>query len=180
MYQKQNGCHPCGGCIPNKARLSRPASGKPAGLAAYGGLYNSGTQLVFFTAADVPVQVKRNTPMPLKNVTAVNNSLTVQTAGDYEINYNILLNTSQASTAAAAVRRNGEILTQTRGSQTLAEDDTANLSFDGRLSASVIVPLSPGDVLDLVLLIVRTLPDNLNAIINNNANATLSIKKLDS
>ena len=26
----------------------------------------------------------------------------------------------------------------------------------------------------------RTLPDNLNAIINNNANATLSIKKLDS
>lgn len=118
--------------------------------------------------------------MPLKNVTAVNNSLTVQTAGDYEINYNILLNTSQASTAAAAVRRNGEILTQTRGSQTLAEDDTANLSFDGRLSASVIVPLSSGDVLDLVLLIVRTLPDNLNAIINNNANATLSIKKLDS
>ena len=104
MYQKQNGCHPCGGCIPNKARLSRPASGKPAGLAAYGGLYNSGTQLVFFTAADVPVQVKLNTPMPLKNVTAVNNSLTVQTAGDYEINYNILLNTSQASTAAAAVR----------------------------------------------------------------------------
>ena len=57
MYQKQNSCHPCGGCIPNKARLSRPASGKPAGLAAYGGLYNSGTQLVFFTAADVPVQV---------------------------------------------------------------------------------------------------------------------------
>lgn len=114
--------------------------------------------------------------MPLKNVTAVNNSLTVQTAGDYEINYNILLNTSQASTAAAAVRRNGEILTQTRGSQTLAEDDTANLSFDGRLSASIIVPLSSGDVLDLVLLIVRTLPDNLNAIINNNANATLSIK----
>ncbi|WP_141709402.1 BclA C-terminal domain-containing protein [Eisenbergiella tayi] len=180
MYQKQNGCHPCGGCIPNKARPSRPASGKPAGLAAYGGLYNSGTQLVFFTAADVPVQVKLNTPMPLKNVTAVNNSLTVQTAGDYEINYNILLNTSQASTAAAAVRRNGDILTQTRGSQTLAEDDTANLSFDGRLSASVIVPLSSGDVLDLVLLIVRTLPDNLDAIVNNNANATLSIKKLDS
>ena len=110
MYQKQNGCHPCGGCIPNKARLSRPASGKPAGLAAYGGLYNSGTQLVFFTAADVPVQVKLNTPMPLKNVTAVNNSLTVQTAGDYEINYNILLNTSQASTAAAAVAGTGKSL----------------------------------------------------------------------
>lgn len=149
-------------------------------MTAYGGIYNAGTQLVFFTAADTPVQVRLNTAMPLKNVTAGgNNTLTIQLAGNYELQYNILLNTSRASTAAVGVRKNGEMLQVTRGSQTMAIDDTTNISYDGRLSASVIVPLAAGDVLDLAISIVRTLPANLDAIINGYANAALTVKNLD-
>lgn len=61
----------------------------------------------------------------------------------------------------------------------MAVDDTTGISYDGRLSCSLIVSLSAGDVLDLVISIVRTLPANLDAAINGYANATLSIKKLD-
>ena len=61
----------------------------------------------------------------------------------------------------------------------MAADDTTGLSFDGRLSASTIVTLAAGDVLDLVVSVVRTLPPNPDAVINGYANATLSVKKLD-
>ncbi len=154
-----------------------PAS---SGLNAYGGLYNGSTQLVFFTAPDAYVQVRLNTAFPEKNVTAnTNNTLTVQQDGDYEINYNLLMNTSKPVTIGTGVRRNGTILPQTRGSQTLALDDTTSISYDGRITGSVIVALQAGDVLDLAVSTVRTLPDNLDAIINGNANATLTIKRLD-
>lgn len=45
-----------------------------SGLTAYGGLYNAGTQLVFFTAADTPIPVQLNAAMPLHNVVAGGNS----------------------------------------------------------------------------------------------------------
>lgn len=108
-----------------------------------------------------------------------NNTLTIQRTGNYEINYNILLNTSKAATAAVAVRRNGTVIPVTRGSQTMAVDNTTTLSYDGRLSASVITPLSGGDVIDLAIAIVRTLPENLDTIINGYANAALTVKYLD-
>ena len=107
------------------------------------------------------------------------NTLTILENGDYEVSYNILLNTSRAATAAVGVRRNGTMIAQTRGSQTMAVDDTTTLSYDGRLSASSIVSLSAGDVLDLAISIVRMLPDNLDAVINGAANCTLTVVKLD-
>lgn len=149
------------------------------GLSAYGGLYNSSVQLLFFTAPDTPIQVRLNTPLPLKNVTAGANALTVSTSGVYEVNYNLLLNTSRAVDVAAAVRRNGVVIPETRGSQTLAIDDTTTISYDGRLSASTIVALNAGDVIDLSLEVLRTIPANLDAILNSYANATLTLKKID-
>ena len=158
-----------------------PSGTSASGLSAYGGLYHSGTQLVFFTAADTEVQISLNTAMPLYNVTAGgNNTLTVQQAGDYEITYQILLNTSSAVTAAVAVRRNGTAIASTRGSQTMAIDDTTSLAYDGRLSCDAIVSLAAGDVLDLTISILRTLPSGLDAVINGNANASLTVKKLNS
>ena len=77
------------------------------------------------------------------------------------------------------VRRNGTIIPQTRGSQTLSFDSVAVLSFDGRLSGSTIVTLSAGDTLDLVIAVLNTLPPNLDAAINGNVNACLTVKKLD-
>lgn len=153
--------------------------GPAGGASAYGGLYQAGTQLVTFPAADTYVQVRLNTPMPMKDVSSsAANSLTIQQAGDYEINYNVLLSTSQAADVGIGVRRNGVILAQTRGSQTLAVDSTTTISYDGRLSASTIVTLAAGDVLDLAIQVIRTLPANLDAAINGYANAALSVKKL--
>lgn len=154
----------------------------PSGVvnSVYGGLNNSSTQLVFFTAADTYVQVRLNTALPSNSVTpnSANNTLTILESGDYEINYNILLNTSQAVDAAVAVRANNTVLTTTRGSQTIAIDSSTNISYDGRLSASTIVTLQAGDILDLAIQIIRTLPTGLDAVINGNANATLTVKKL--
>ncbi len=127
------------------------------------------------------IPVSLNTAMPAKGVSyPAANTLVVETEGDYEINYNILLNTSKPVTVSIGVRQNGTMVQQTRGSQTLATDDTTGISYDGRLVCSTIVHLNAGDTLDLVISILRTLPDNLDAIINGNANATLTVKKLDS
>lgn len=158
-----------------------PAGSTSSGLAAYGGLYNTNTQLLFFTQADMYIPVSLNTAMPAKGVSyPAANTLVVETEGDYEINYNILLNTSKPVTVSIGVRQNGTMVQQTRGSQTLATDDTTGISYDGRLVCSTIVHLNTGDTLDLVISVLRTLPDNLDAIINGNANATLTVKKLDS
>ena len=158
-----------------------PAGSTSSGLAAYDGLYNTNTQLLFFTQADMYIPVSLNTAMPAKGVSyPAANTLVVETEGDYEINYNILLNTSKPVTVSIGVRQNGTMVQQTRGSQTLATDDTTGISYDGRLVCSTIVHLNAGDTLDLVISVLRTLPDNLDAIINGNANATLTVKKLDS
>ena len=158
-----------------------PAGSTSSGLAAYGGLYNTNTQLLFFTQADMYIPVSLNTAMPAKGVSyPAASTLVVETEGDYEINYNILLNTSKPVTVSIGVRQNGTMVQQTRGSQTLATDDTTGISYDGRLVCSTIVHLNAGDTLDLVISVLRTLPDNLDAIINGNANATLTVKKLDS
>jgi hypothetical protein len=126
------------------------------------------------------VPVKLNSSMPLKNMTADDsNGLLIAVTGNYEVNYNLLLNTSRGVTAAAAIRRNGETIPSTRGSQTMAIDNTSNISYDGRLSASAIIPLTAGDRVDLAVSIVRSLPAGLDAVINGYANAAFSLKYLD-
>ncbi len=158
-----------------------PQGTTSSGLAAYGGIYNPASQLLFFTQADAYIPIVLGSTMPAREVSyPAANTLSVNDAGDYEINYNILLNTSKAVNVTAGVRKNGTLIPQTRGSQTLAADDTTGLSFDGRLSCSTIVTLAANDVLDLAIAVLRTLPENLDAVINGNANASLTVKKLDS
>ena len=152
-----------------------------AGLAAYGGLYNAGTQLVFFTQPNTYVKVQLNRALVLHNVTAdpTSSTLTVLQEGDYEINYNVLMNASRAIDVAVAVRNGGSVIAQTRGSQTLAVDSTTTLSYDGRLSGSTIVHLLPQSVLDLSVQILNTVPSGLDVAINGYVNATLTVKKLN-
>lgn len=145
----------------------------------YGGIYNPSTQLVFFTAPDTYVQVRLASALPSNNVTPnANNTLTIEETGTYEISYNILLSTSAAVDAGIAVRNNGIVIAQTRGSQTLAVDSTTTISYDGRLSGTTLVNLQSGDVLDLAIQIIRTLPTGLDAVINGNVNATLVVHKV--
>ena len=156
-----------------------PAGASSAGLAAYGGMYNSSTQLLAFTAVNAYLRLQLNTLMPMKNVTAGPNQLTIQNEGDYEINYNLLVNTNRAVDVAAVVRNNGTPITQTRAVQTLAIDNTTTLAYDGRLNCSTIVHLTAGSVLDLAMAVLNTLPAGLDAAVSGNANATLSVKRLD-
>ena len=146
---------------------------------AYGGLYNSSTQLVSFSAVNTYVRLNLNTALPSSNVTAANNTITIIEAGDYEINYNILANVNRASTLVSAVRRNGVAISNTSGAYTLSIDSATGISHDARLSASTIVTLQAGDVLDLALQVVNNLPTGMNTIVNGNANATLTVKKLN-
>lgn len=152
-----------------------------AGLNAYGGLYHAGTQLVFFTQPNTYVKVRLNRALPLFNVAVDTDSgtLTVLQEGDYEINYNVLMNASRAIDVAVAVRSGGSVITQTRGSQTLAVDSTTTLSYDGRLSGSTIVHLGAQDVLDLAVQVLNTVPTGLDTAINGYVNATLTVKKLN-
>lgn len=111
-------------------------------------------------------------------MTATANTLVIQTPGDYEINFNVLLNTSKPAEVGFAVRLNGTPLPQGRGSQSMAVDNATTLSYDGRLSGSTLATLAAGDTLDLALQVLRTLPSNLDAIVNSRANATLTAKKI--
>ena len=106
-------------------------------------------------------------------------SWVIPQAGDYEISYNLLMSTDAAADIGVAVRNNGTIIPQTRGAQTLAIDDTTTLAYDGRLSGSTIVTLPANSVLDLTVAVLNTLPTRFNAIINGNANTTLTVKKLN-
>lgn len=118
--------------------------------------------------------------MPLKNISVPgNNTLIIQQAGDYEINYNLLLNTTVSANMAAMIRKNGDIIPATQISQNLASDNAGKLSYDGRLCVSAIASLNAGDILDVALAVVRLLPAEFDAVINSNGNATFTVKKLN-
>lgn len=137
---------------------------------------------MFFTQPNTYVKVRLNRALPLLNVAVDTDTgtLTVLQEGDYEINYNVLMNASRAIDVAVAVRSGGSsVITQTRGSQTLAVDSTTTLSYDGRLSGSTIVHLGAQDVLDLAVQVLNTVPTGLDTAINGYVNATLTVKKLN-
>lgn len=149
-------------------------------LSAYGGLYNTAIQPLTFTAVNTYVPLTLNMIMPIKNVTVTGNTLVINEAGDYEINYNVLVSASAAVDMAVTVRSNGAVIPSTRGSQTLAYSTETGLTHDGLFSGSAIVTLAAGDVIDIAISVINTLPTGLDAVVNNYANSTLSIKRLGS
>ena len=146
---------------------------------AYGGLRNSTVQLVFFNTPDAYIPLKLNTYLPSNNVDYDNNTIIIREDGDYEIFYNVLINTNRAVDIGIAVRNMDTPIVETIGTQTLAIDSTTSIAYDGRLSGSTIVSLKTGDILDLAIRIIRTLPTGLDTIVNNNINCTLTVKKLN-
>lgn len=149
-------------------------------LSAYGGLYNTAVQPLTFTAINTYVPLTLNMIMPIKNLTVSGNTLVLNEAGDYEINYNVLVSASASVDMAVTVRNNGTVIPSTRGSQTLTYSAEAGLTHDGLFSGSAIVTLAEGDVLDIAISVINTLPTGLDAVVNNYANSTLSVKRLGS
>ncbi len=148
------------------------------GIPAYGGLYHSTGQLVSFQTVNTPVQLRMDSPMPLKDVIASNNTLIVEQDGDYEINFNILLNISSSATMTVAVRQNMVPIPAASGTQILSTNDSGT-SFNGHLIASSIVRLNAHDVLDLTLSPASPIPPGFTATANRGINTSLSIKKLN-
>ena len=122
---------------------STGATGATSGLAAYGGLYQTGAQLPAFTSANSYMQLGLNTTLPSQNVTPnANNTLTVQQNGTYEIHYNVLLSTNKSVDIGIGIRQNGAILPNTRSSQTLAKDSSPGSSYNASYPGPFMSPCS--------------------------------------
>lgn len=157
-----------------------PKSSSRTDLSVYGGIYHDRLQLVTINAINEYVPLKFNSALASKNVITANNNITVLEPGIYEINYNILLIANRKIEVGIAIRKNEKVIPESRGTQTLDKVGSANISYDARLSGTTLTQLNANNKLDLALQIVSNLPDNLEIIINNNINATLTLKKIAS
>ena len=144
-------------------------TGPAAGLAAYGGLYSTTPQtlnLVIGGTTQIPLPASA----PSAGVTYTpTNSITVTTAGTYEINYNTTLSAAVATTITFAVRVNGTDVPSATISRLLSVG-TSSL-FNG----STIVNLAAGSVIDMALSALLAVGITLGS----GLNALLSVKKLN-
>ena len=157
-----------------------PEGSSKTGLAAYGGMFNSNTQQLLFAEVGGYIRIRFNSALPSKNVEAPSNdTIIIEQDGDYEINYNVLLNTNRAADVSIVVRDRGQIINQTFGAQTLSLDTSSGISYDARLSCSTIVSLSAGAELELAIAVLNNLPEGLYSIIGGRANTCFTVKKLN-
>lgn len=109
------------------------------------------------------------TAMPLKNVTNTPaNSLTVGTAGVYEINYYSNVSAALGTTVTMSVRRNGTAIPQASISRVLA------VGVGSLYNGSIIIALNAGDVIDMALSALLAVGITLGG----GVNTTLSVKQI--
>ena len=117
------------------------------------------------TQAQIPLA---NT-MPSRGVTYTTaNSINIPSAGSYEINYYSNISATIATTLTLAVRVNGTNIPSATISRALS------VGTGSIYSGSVIVALSPGDVVDMAASATLT----LGVTLGTGVNATLSVKRL--
>ena len=146
-------------------------------MAAYGGLYNNASQTPSLASENTYVPVELNTEMPLLNTTTSSNAITVQQAGDYEINYHLQIQSTQELTFNVTARANTTPIDSSTIEQTALETATGG-TFVVDVTASVIAPLSASDVIDLAIA-ATTSPSGATITIPENGDATLTVKKLN-
>lgn len=120
--------------------------------------------------AGTPTTLTLGSQMPNLNVTYGTNDITIENAGDYEINYGLVGDVDTASTVTLAVNVNGTPLT----SGAIVQDF---ITGTDRLSnGSTIVTLAENDVVTL------TAEGSATASLtpSENVNTYLTVKKLDS
>lgn len=143
----------------------------PTGIAdlnAYGGLYNTTPQTLNLTIGGT-TQLPLPSAMPLKNVTNTPaNSLTVGTAGVYEINYFTNVSAALGTTVTMAVRRNGTAIPQASISRVLS------VGVSSLYSGSIIIALNAGDVIDMALSALLAVGITLGG----GVNTTLTVKQI--
>ncbi len=114
-----------------------------------------------------PTLIELPSTMPVNNVGyATINSVTVNEAGDYEINFSANVTSTNSATISLNVRDNGTIIDS--ASITNIFSDGENRIYSG----SVIRTLAAGDVIDMVITPIEAATGSVN-------NAALSLKLLN-
>ena len=122
-----------------------PGPTGPAPIAAYGGLYQDTAAMLELTES-VEAVVGLGATMPSANVTPGTNNITIEVAGDYQVNFMLLLqSTSGDFGLSAGVRING-----TFAEPALLAAIVLTSDFEV-VTISSIVTLAEDDVLDLAL-----------------------------
>ncbi|WP_279222095.1 hypothetical protein [Clostridium rectalis] len=141
----------------------------PAGLQAYGGIYNivGGT---LGLPANTEVQIPLTDPMVNNNVNPGTNSLEIQIPGDYRIDYLVSLGPMANGPAISTIARvNGfPILDTDLGLKTGSTNDTIFTAF-------TIVTLAAGDSIDLSIRSTTA----LTVLFSSALCASLSVMKLN-
>ncbi|MBS4961347.1 MAG: hypothetical protein KHZ62_11135 [Clostridiales bacterium] len=153
-------------------------SNMPAGLAAYGGLYNGSTQTLNITAANQYEQISLDSSMPLSNMTTGANGITVTQEGDYEISYSVSATGNRSVTMTVSIRNNGIVIPSTSSTQALGLQTTGSTNYSANYVSQAIVHLTAGSVIDLAIL-SATVPEGLSVTMGVNGDATMMLKKLD-
>ena len=109
------------------------------------------------------------TTMPASNVTYTPaNSITVATAGNYEINYASSLSVAVGTTVTLSVRQNGTAIPSASISRVLS------VGVGSLFNGSTIVALAAGDVIDMALSALLA----VGVTLGSGVNATLTVKNL--
>ncbi|MBO5150752.1 MAG: hypothetical protein J6B73_01105 [Methanobrevibacter sp.] len=144
-------------------------TGPTAGLNAYGGKYNDTSQTINL-GIGVQSQIPLPAEMPNLNTTYTpTNSITVDQAGTYEINYYSNLSAAIATTLTLAVRSNGTNIPATVVNRVLS------VGVGSIYSGSVIVNLPAGAVIDIAVSALLA----VGVTLGTGVSASLSVKKLD-
>ena len=108
--------------------------------------------------------------MPLSGVTYTPaNSITVGSAGVYEINYSTTLSVALGTTVTLAVRQNGSAIPDATVSRLLS------VGVGSLFSGSIIISLAAGDVIDMALSALLA----VGVTLGSGVNATLTVKRLN-
>lgn len=144
-------------------------TGPSAGLAAYGGKYNTTSQTLNL-GIGTQTQIPLPNNMPNSNTTYTpTNSITVTQAGTYEINYYSNVSAAVATTITLAIRNNGTNIPSTVINRALS------IGVGSIYSGSVIVTLAAGDVIDMAISALLA----VGVTLGTGVNSTLSVKKLN-
>lgn len=144
-------------------------TGPANGLNSYGGKYSNTSQTINLgIGTQTPIGLP--TAMPNLNVTYTpTNSITVQQAGVYEINYFSNVSVAVGTTLTLAIRVNGTNIPSTVLSRTLS------VGVSSIYSGSTIINLAAGDVIDMTLSALLA----VGVTLGSGVNATLTVKKLN-
>lgn len=145
-------------------------TGPSSGLSAYGGKFNNTSQTINLSVG-TQAQIPLASSMPnLRTTYTPTNSITVEQAGTYEINYYSNLSVAVGTTLTMAVRANGTNIPQTVISRVLS------VGTGSIYSGSVIVTLPAGAIVDMALSALLA----VGVTLGTGVNATLSVKKISS